>query len=150
MEACAVRTAAMRYLSRREHSEFELTRKLARKGIDWEQARQAVAQLSQDNLVSNERFAQEFIRVRVQRGFGPSKIVSELKGRGIDSELINASLDCGDVQWAERCAQVAQRKFKDAPVETYKDWAKRARYLQGRGFTTEQISAALGSYRNAV
>ena len=146
MAAVDARTAALRMLARREHSEAELVRKLVRKQVSLDAARRTVVALSNENLVSDERFAEAFVRVRIRRGFGPARIAADLNERGVDSELIDRWVDRDDAKWRKRCADAAQRKYRCASIENYKDWARRARFLQGRGFTSEQIVKALGRY----
>jgi len=142
----SARAAALRLLARREHSEQELVRKLERKGRSREEARRTVADLAENDLVSNERFTEAFVRQRVLRGYGPAKIISELKERGIDSNLIENWVGREESQWISVCAEVAQRKYRATPVENYREWTRRARYLQGRGFASEHIKAVLGSF----
>ena len=85
----AIRLAAEVLLARREHSHLELRRKLNRRfPDDADRIDSEVNQLAVEGLQSNARLAEAFIRSRVNRGQGPSKISLELKDRGVADEDI--------------------------------------------------------------
>jgi len=135
-----LRKSAMDYLARREHSEQELVRKLTRRGFDAEMVEAAVADLKTDGLLSNTRFAAAFVNSRFQRGSGPQKIAAELRERGIDADLISVSIESYDDQWRQRIREVREKKFgADLPGD-FRERSRQMRFLQQRGFTSEQIS----------
>ena len=59
-----VRLAAMRLLTRREHSCQELKQKLERKGFNAGLVEDITAQLQQEGLLSDVRFAESYQRSR--------------------------------------------------------------------------------------
>ena len=63
---------------------------------------------------------------------------------GIDARLAGARLD-DSVDWAEQARTVRQRRFGDQVPKNYKERARQSRFLQYRGFTSEQIRAAMRS-----
>ncbi len=132
----------MDFLARREHSEVELRRKLATRGFDAELIETTLADLVAENLLSNSRFAEAFVHSRFQRGTGPQKIHAELRERGIDDGLIDDSIAGYDQQWRERVREVREKKFGAHLPGDYKERARQMRFLQQRGFTSEQISSA--------
>ena len=131
----------MDFLARREHSEIELRRKLAKRGFDADLIETTLADLVADKLLSNTRFAEAFVHSRFQRGSGPQKIHAELRERGIDEGLIEDSIAEYDQQWRERVKQVREKKFGAQLPDDYKERTRQMRFLQQRGFTSEQISA---------
>lgn len=135
---------AIRLLASREHSRLQLFRKLTDKGFDSEQVDSVLALLAQQNLQSDERFTEDFIHSRINRGQGPIRIQAELRERGASDELINEYLDFSDVTWSEQVDEVRRKRFGHALPEDYQTRAKQARFLQYRGFTSEQIRRALG------
>lgn len=139
-----MRIKAMDYLARREHSCDELVRKLVNKGCPQQLAAEVVAKLAAENLVSDERYVQDFINSRRNRGQGPARIRMELREKGIDESMIEAWLDPRDTQWIELLRQVRSKKFGSGPPRGYKERARQARFLQYRGFTTDQIFRVLG------
>lgn len=139
----SVREAAMDLLSRREHSRFELQQKLQRKGHDAADIDTALQQLVEDNLLSDERFVESFVHSRRERGSGPRKIAVELMQKGVSDALISRYLDDRSPLWIERAAEVRARKFGEALPEDFKEKARQMRFLQQRGFTTEQIQSVV-------
>jgi len=136
---------ALRMLARREHSRAELTAKLQDKGCSGELVAEVVAQLVAERLVSDERFVEALIAARRRRGYGPVRIRHELREKGIPAEQIDAALDIGARQWLADLEQLCRRRFGSSSPATYAERARRARFLQYRGFTTEQITKVLNS-----
>jgi regulatory protein len=137
-----LRKTAMDYLARREHSEQELTRKLTGRGFDTALIETAVAELVADGLLSDVRFAEAFVNSRFQRGSGPQKIRVELRERGVAAELISLSIEVFDEQWRERVREVREKKFGTDMPGDFRERSRQMRFLQQRGFTSEQISGA--------
>jgi regulatory protein len=136
---------ALRMLTRREHSSAELKAKLQEKGCVDEVAGAVVAQLAVERLVSDERFVEALISARRRRGFGPVRIRHELREKGIPAEQIDAALDMSARYWLADLEQLCKRRFGSRPAGNYSERARRARFLQYRGFTTEQIARILSS-----
>ncbi|MGV6859669.1 MAG: regulatory protein RecX [bacterium] len=134
---------AVGLLSRREHSELELSNKLRQKGFETLEIEAAVDRLLELDYLSNPRFAESFTRQRVGRGNGPVKIRYELRTRGIPDAMAEAVLEPYRERWIELACEVHQRKFGEVPKE-FKERARQARFLQYKGFSTEHISAVLG------
>ena len=63
-----VRLAAMRLLTRREHSCQELQQKLKIKGFGESLIEQITGDLKQQGLLSDERFAESYLRFRRNKG----------------------------------------------------------------------------------
>jgi regulatory protein len=139
------RVKAVAMLARREHSTAELTRKLTQKGIEKAVAESVVDVLNSRGMVSDERFAASFVRYRANRGYGPSRVRLELAERGIDVASIAQHLAQPEVDWNDIAATVRQRKFGSALPGSFADRAKQTRFLQYRGFTSDQIRYALQS-----
>jgi len=135
---------AIACLARREHSAFELRQKLKRSGIETELASRVVSDLERQGLVSDQRFAEAFIRYRSGKGHGPQRIEMELNEKGIDRSLISLMLECSECDWTRLATDVRIKKFGAGQPADYKERAQQARFLQYRGFTGEQIRCALG------
>ncbi|MDP2227214.1 MAG: RecX family transcriptional regulator, partial [Moraxellaceae bacterium] len=60
------------------------------------------------------------------------------------SELAAASMAAEDQQWQAKAQLVLQRRFGDAPPKDARERARQIRFLQYRGFTSDQIRQALG------
>ena len=135
---------ALRALARREYSVYELSAKLAQTADDNPAlVATVIEKLLRQGLLSDQRFAEQLCRSRFQRGYGPARLRHELAQHRLDPELISACLAEYDGQWATRLREVKEKKFGAMPARDYKTWARQARFLQGRGFTSEQIAAVL-------
>jgi regulatory protein len=141
--ARSVREAAMDYLSRREHTTHELTQKLLGKEYDSDEVHAALEKLSDEGLLSDERFVEAFVYNRMQRGSGPFKIHAELRQKGVSDAMIAQFLDERDSAWLNIAQDVRVKKFGPAFPSDIKEKARQARFLQQRGFTHEQTQSAL-------
>ncbi len=139
---------AVKLLSRREHSIQELRRKLARKEFSNGVIDAVVSNLQEADLVSDARYAEVFVRSRINRGDGPMKVLASLRERGIDDVLIDQFLHYDDTFWISRANRVLEKKFGQRLTRgngtASNDWGKRARFLAGRGFAAEIIYRSLG------
>lgn len=143
-EFTGVRLAAMDLLARREHSRRELRQKLRRRFRDRNLIDTVVEGLVQERLQSDSRYAQSYLRQRAERGYGPLRIRQEMRQRGIGDDDIGAAFAAGDQDWLALAARAMTRKFGDSPCADLRERARRARFLQYRGFSTEHCSALLG------
>lgn len=134
---------AARVLARREHARGELARKLARRGFDSTEIDDALDRLASDGYLSDERFTEQFVRGRFERGAGPARIRSELNQRGVADGLIDDALDDYASEWLQRVREVRRKRFGDAIPSEYRERARQARFLQSRGFTADQIGREL-------
>ncbi|WP_435102133.1 regulatory protein RecX [Arhodomonas sp. AD133] len=138
-----VRERALRLLARREHSERELAGKLAQRGYERTVVDEVIADLAAERLVSDERFAEEFVRARSGQGFGPLRIRADLARRGVDDALITPHLS-DDAQWVAAASELHRKRYGDAPPQDVREKARRTRYLANRGFTAEQVRRVVG------
>jgi regulatory protein len=129
----------MDMLARREHSEREVSRKLASRGYDESVIGETIADLVADGLLSNDRFVESFVHSRFQRGQGPLKIRAELRDRGIGDAAIENCLEQYAGQWRELAGQVRERKFGTSLPGDFRERSRQMRFLQQRGFEAEQI-----------
>ena len=73
-----IRSSALDLLASREHTKFELYRKLISKGFESCDVVAIIQELEKQGLQSDERFVENYIIVRSKRGFGPLRIEAEL------------------------------------------------------------------------
>jgi regulatory protein len=99
--------------------------------------------LARAGLQSDRRFSESYIESRVRRGSGPLRIRAELRERGIDDTLIAEGLEAYAGEWRETLRQVHDSKYgADLPSDR-KELARRARFLEYRGFPSELIARLL-------
>ena len=140
------RNSAMRLLARREHSRAELRGKLVGRGFENDSVEELLQGLEDQDLLSDERFAISLIASRVETGYGPKRIDLELRNRGVSEELACEALAKAGVDWGQQVTDQAVRKFGSDPAQTFPEWARRARYLERRGFGQDAIRLAIGNY----
>lgn len=138
----SLRSKALAMLTRREHSQLELQQKLAELGADDSQIKSILDEFIAQSWQSDTRFTDVFIRSYARKGQGALNIKQELKQRGItDKELIEPFL--AEHDWFELAQQTRLKKFgEDLPIER-KEQARQLRFLQYRGFSSEQCWYAL-------
>lgn len=137
------RDAALRALGRREHSAAQLQRKLRQRGFDEAVADDTVNELADRGWQSDARYAEVLVRSRVTQGYGRLYIEAELSVAGVPEAEAAAALDAADCDWTRSAAALLARKFGDEAAADLAERNRRYRYLAGRGFTAEQIRAAL-------
>lgn len=135
--------AALRLLGIREHSRQELRRKLKPRASHIDQLERLLDTLAECGAQSDRRFTGEYINFRSSRGFGPVRIRMELAERGIDASLIAQCLDPDDAQWDQVLITAAESKFGKQPSQGFREWARRARFLEYRGFARAHIRRLL-------
>lgn len=124
---------ALGYLSRREYSRSELSRKLTPYVEEGESLDTVLDALEQEGWLSDSRFADSLIHRRASR-MGAGRIVSELKRHAVGQTLIEeAGAQLRETELA-RAQAVWRKKFGQLP-ESPNDRAKQARFLAARGFS---------------
>jgi regulatory protein len=142
-ESGQVVAAALALLARREHSAVELNRKLIGRGFAAPDITSAIATLEARGWLSNERFVEAYVRSRIARGHGPLKIRAELRERGIEDALADASLTETSSFWTARAAAARSKRFGDEPPPDRHAWTRQARFLAQRGFPADLIYRVL-------
>lgn len=134
-----------RLLAGREHSKKELLKKLLVREFEYELSVLWIEKFSEDNLQSEERFTESFIRGRTNKGIGEVRIRNELKDHEIPIELIKQVMKELDTDWFELAVKVFHKRFTGQVSKEWKDQQKQQRFMLYRGFTHEQIKYALQS-----
>lgn len=135
-----LKVRALRYLARREHSRAELARKLAPHAESPASVESVLDELAIKRQLSDERYAE--VRANwLGRKYGAAKIRHDLKAHGVADAVIDRVSSEGDY---ERARAILARKYRE-PATTREEKAKRARFLQGRGFSYEIIRKLLST-----
>lgn len=143
LDPLAARRKAMDLLARREHSRDELLEKLRKSGFDENVALDAIEELTREGLQSDRRFVEAFVQSRIRQGKGPMRIRADLAQRGVRDPVIHEALSEADADWSALAIEVREKKFgADRPTDL-KDKARQMRFLQYRGFESEQVRAAI-------
>lgn len=164
-------TRGVRLLSGREHSELELRKKLLRGG--WFRSRfddkknrsssttrcvkntpvitglinEIVNQLKTDGFLSDTRYSESYIRMRINRGYGPIYITRSLREHGISDELIELGLNLDIESWINIAKETVRKQYRSSNARAI-SWEQKARFLTSRGFPTTVILRCLGNRRD--
>jgi regulatory protein len=131
---------ALGLLSRREHSERELKRKLDRTGYTGDETAQALARLQEQAFQSDDRFADLLVRSRVSQGQGPRRILAELRTHGIADTEAREALEREGTDWLVLARQIYRRRFPAAVADgDRRESARRAAFLLRRGFDAATV-----------
>jgi regulatory protein len=132
--AAALKARALRLLARREHSRAELARKLSPHAESAAALEALLAELQSRKQLSDERFAESRAHV-LARKYGPARIRQDLKSKGVSAELAQRLSRTDEL---ERARAILERKYRAAAL-TREERARRARFLQSRGFSADII-----------
>ena len=141
--AADIRFAAMNLLARREHSLAEMRQKLRRRFADEAAVETELHKLVAENLQSDARYAESFARQRAIRGYGPLRVRQEMRDRGLPDQAISEALEAAELDWAALAAQVLYKKFGRQDCADIRERARRVRFMQYRGFSTEHYMALI-------
>lgn len=139
--AIELRARALRLLARREHSRAELARKLASQTGSPEALARVLDSLEVKKQLSDERYAEERAR-QLARKYGAARIRNELRLKGVSEEILDRVYS--DADDLAKAKAILERKYR-GPAATPRERARRARFLQGRGFSVEIIRSLLSS-----
>lgn len=154
---------ALRILTAAAQSQASLTDKLSRRGYEPQEISETVAWLVEHGYVDDEKLARGYIAKRRTRGYGDTRIVAELRQRGIPNELASALvwptdsiLEREEEEGAsgedhegeiERCVRQL-RPYFDPETMGVSDAA--VRRMQRRGFGTSTILRAIDQLRSSA
>ncbi len=140
-----LRVAAINLLSRREYSRHEIYQKLILRTSNEIHLEQILDRLTEAGYQSDERFAESFLRSRINRNLGAMRIERELKDKGIDVDLIENVMD-NETDWFELAYESGKKKSQSLDLSDYKNKQKLFRYLAYRGFSMDQMQYAIERY----
>ena len=129
----------IRLLADREHSRLELRRKLLARDYDPLDVEDALHSLENQGLLSDERFTEQYVNVLKRKGFGPLRIRSLLRERGINDTMIHEWVDNREDEWRHQMTETARNKLGLDTGKDFNEKSKIARYLEYRGYPESMI-----------
>ncbi len=125
---------AVRYLSYRPRSEFELRERLRQRSFDGDKVEAVLTKLKEQGLVDDMAFAQFWRDNR--ESFNPrSRWLTklELRRKGVANDIIDQVVDAIDDD--DSAYRAAQRKARNLPLSDYRLFQRRlGEYLKRHGF----------------
>ena len=138
-----IKKDCLRLLTRREHSRKEIEQKLSAKGYQRSQLNLVLDELTKQSWQDDSRYAESYLNMRSQKGFGPVKIAYELRQQGVDKAEIDALIQAKTDTWATSLQQLYTKKFADPAIKDHTERTKRIRFLSQRGFPSGMICDVL-------
>jgi regulatory protein len=135
--------AALRILTRRDHSCSELSRKLIDRGFSPDQIEWAVSECLRLHYLDDARFADMYANGLQRKGYGCHRIQDKLIAKGLASQVIATCLEncCREKFQIQSCRQAMFKKIKSNQRidDSVKVKAKLYRFLFNRGFSPAVI-----------
>jgi len=140
-----VRRSALWHLSRRDHSQAELLKKLQRKTDNNDWIESVINECLDFNYLNDQRFADSFIRSAQNKGHGPARIQQDLKMKGIGEPLIKKAFAENQFNYIDAAEQLLNNKYNEAIVTTNLK-QKAMGFLQAKGHRFDTISLAIEAH----
>ena len=146
-----VMDTALNLLSRRDHSQEQLKRKLLTRGYEPEEISAALTKLAEMAYLDDLRFARALVRERLtRRGAGLADARKRLKLAGVSEAIAQTALveAAGETDESELCRNTARKKTRELERAGRFTPERLARYLQSKGFPAELIYDVLRELRH--
>ncbi|PIT97744.1 MAG: hypothetical protein COT71_04415 [Candidatus Andersenbacteria bacterium CG10_big_fil_rev_8_21_14_0_10_54_11] len=136
--------AAQAILARRDHSESELSRKLARKGYSGEEIALVLTKLKKIKLVDDEEFARRYAgSLLAAKPLGPRLLHAKLIQKGIEEGLISSLLaETYPPGREDELSRAAASRWRQSRPTHADDKARLLRFLTARGFSFNSANNA--------
>ena len=141
-DAKIIRHKLTRLLSRREHSQTELRKKLSDLEVSTDIIDETIKKFAEKDIQSDLRFAEAVVRGAYYRGKGPVFIERELNNHNIDFALVRELVNDDNFDWFESSKAIRVKRFGEDLPDDWTAKQKQMRFLQYRGFAQEQIKYA--------
>lgn len=136
---------ALRILAAMPRAVEEMKRRLRQRGHEVSVAAEVVGRLETAGLLDDEAFARHFTRVRLARGHGPPRILTDLLSRGVERRLaeqaINEVFEAEGVDPTDKARALAEKRaaqLGDVPANTKK--RRMLAYLARRGYRGHEVT----------
>ena len=138
-----IRKKLLDLLSRREHSKYELLTKLKHRVELQSALEEEINKLCAENLQSDYRFSESYIRSRYNSGFGPTRIKYDLSVRRVKESVISSVFNEIDLDWIEKLKKEKIKKYGNDSSENMQELSKRINFFIQRGFEKEMINKVI-------
>lgn len=108
---------------------------------------QLLLDFKQRGWLSEQRFTEQVVHARQQK-FGSMRIAHELKQKGVEETLIAEAMQQVKQDEFRHALQIYRKKFAQPPASR-EEWAKQARFMQGRGFSLDVIKQVINAGKSA-
>ncbi len=141
--------SALRILTGRDHSRYELVQKLKQRGFTPGAIKKVVLECERLDYIDDNRTTRVYIRQLIRKGYGAKRIRLELKRKGLsdrpDQGVISQMIS--DIDELEVAGRIFKKNIKrfEREIDPRKRKNKIYRFLLARGFSAETIGNLLKS-----
>lgn len=129
---------ALRYLTARMRSEFEMRQYLIKKQVATDEIEAIIAYLYSYHYLDDKQFAESFIRDKLRfNPCGRMKLIMALKEKGIDEFIIEDALAA---EYSPETEQALLQQDYERCRQKGKNYQQAMRYLYGKGYSTHLLS----------
>lgn len=149
-----INDAALRYLSSRSRTVFEMKRQLGQKGFEEKEIDDLIAEFRDCGYLNDLSYCQEYFQYAFGKGKGKRLVFNELREKGVDQAVIDIAFEEFDLDVDEvsRAREEAAKVLRMAEIEVGqpipgKILARIARKLQSKGYNSDTIYSVIGDMR---
>ena len=136
------RKKALRLLTISDRTEFQLREKLREGGFPPEAIDDAVEYVRSYHYIDDHRYAEAFIRSRKDEK-SLFELRMELRKRGVREDLADEVLQEAEIDERAVISRLFEKKYASKDLGDPKIFEKAFRYFESRGFSYEDIKAAV-------
>lgn len=139
---------ALKYLTVKDYTYNQMKQKLMDKGdFDDTQLDATLELLCEKNLINDRLYTINYLKRCTRLGIGLNKAIYNLRGYGVDSEIIDSCLEELDDDEYMAATILIDRYFTKNNSNSYKNMQKKIKEkLFVKGFTNETIEKAMSDY----
>lgn len=144
---------AVGFLALRPRSRHEIRDKLEAKGYMTETIDMVLIKLEKENILDDEAFARDWVNARIHRQMGKSRMMQELRQKGVSSQIAEQALaDVDEDELAEQSQALATKLLRRHQKEpdSRKAMDKVMAAMVRRGFSYSDASKAIASVLEAL
>lgn len=135
---------ALGLLQRREHTTFELRRKLKARGVEDSEIDTLFVRLTELGFLDDRRAAELLVKGELRRrAVGRAMLAGRLRQRGLSSEIIREALESFDDSWEADQAKEAATRWLQRNQRGAGTREALIRHLKNRGFGWSSIRIVL-------
>ncbi len=138
----AAYSVALRMLTRREHCEAEVRQKLESRNFDDIAIDSAIEELKNYGYLNDSRYAEAFLRYRMQRGEAPWMAAAKARQKGVEALALQVALDDAEASYDgfQVCRELlSQRDPQRLRHDDERVWQRHARFLRNKGHDAATI-----------
>ena len=122
-------------MARQEYCAQQLRRKLQQVAEDPDAVPALIARLQQQGYLSEQRFAESYLRSRIRRGETVQVAARRARQKGVEREALQAAVAEIDLDEGQACRQLLHKRDPEGlRFDDRRIWQRHLRYLCNKGY----------------